>query len=208
MSLITNMFYLICSLTYMLNQEKSMDYYKQYGSYFEKEMITGRHIKFICIETEDTFNQLKLKEGALRENNLSEQYERDIYIVNNYLLIKVDYHRQFGFLIPKSDQLLYDIIVHISLYILKGQDNTVMFEIYPSNEFDDIVRQQVDLNELELVKIHKNALSKLYFSNKTGKYVLITCDQSDLKSKDIKAGDVFIFDNIIDLKKTRFYEDS
>ncbi len=59
-----------------------------------------------------------------------------------------------------------------------------------------------------LVKVHKNALSKLYFSNKTGIYVLITCDSSDLKSKEIKAGDVFFFDNMIDIKKTRFYEDS
>jgi len=199
---------IILSILMNYNHTDDMEYYKKYGNYFEKEMITGRHLKFISIESEEKFNLLKSKEGALRENNLSEQFDRDIYVVNNYLLIKVDSHRKFGYLIPKSDQLLFDILVHISLYILKGDDNTVMFEIYPSNEFDDIVRQHVDLNELELVKVHKNALSKLYFSNKTGKYVLITCDPSDLKSKEIKAGDVFIFDNIIDIKKTRFYEDS
>ena len=204
-----NLFFsLIFSILMNDNHTNDMEYYKKYGSYFKKKMISSNYLEFISIESEEKFNLLKSKEGALRENNLSEQYERDIYIVNNYLLIKVDYHRQFAFLIPKSDQLLYDIIVHISLYILKGEDNTVMFEIYPSNEFDDIVKQQIDLKELELVKVHKNALSKLYFSKKTGKYLLITCDQSDLKSKEIKAGDVLIFDNIIDIKKTRFYEDS
>jgi hypothetical protein len=61
---------------------------------------------------------------------------------------------------------------------------------------------------LELVKVHKKGLSKLYYSNEKNKYLLIDCDRIDLKSRDLKPGSVFIFDNIEDVKKARFYEDS
>ncbi len=83
-----------------------------------------------------------------------------------------------------------------------------MFEKYYIVNFESIIRKHFDLNESELIKVHKNALSKFYFSKETGKYLLIDCDRVDLKSKVIKPGNVLIFDNVEDVKKARFYEDS
>ena len=185
-----------------------MDYYKKYGNYYEKIMITGNHLKFVIVETEAAYKDILKNEPVVEEIGLSKEYGTDIHSLNNSYLAVVDAHRQYAFFILKDKSLLTDVLRHLTIFIKKGENNYVMFENYWVYEFDSIIRKHFDLNELELIKVHKNALSKLYFSKETGKYLLISCDRIDLKSKGIKPNSTFIFDNLEDVKKARFYEDS
>lgn len=199
---------LILSILMNQNHTNDMDYYKKYGNYYEKMMITGNHLKFVIVETEETYKEILKNEPVVKEIALSKDYGTDIHSLENSYLAVVDAHRQYAFFIPKDKFSLTDVLRNISIYIKKGENNFVMFEKYYIDKFESIIRKHFDLNELELIKVHKNALSKLYFSKETGKYLLIDCDRIDLKLKAIKPGNVFIFDSVEDVKKARFYEDS
>lgn len=185
-----------------------MDYFKKFGNYYEKKMITGNHLNFIIVETEERYKEILKSEDIVKEVALSKEYGTDIHSLKNSYLAVVDSHKKYAYFIPKDNNLLTDVLRNISIYIKKGENNYVMFEKYYIYNFESIIRKHFDLNELELIKVHKNALSKLYFSKEKGKYLLIDCDKVDLKSKVIKPGNVFIFDTLEDVKKARFYEDS
>lgn len=190
------------------NHTNDMDYYKKYGNYYEKMMITGNHLKFVIVETEETYKEILKNEPVVKETALSKDYGTDIHSLNNSYLAVVDSHKKFAYFIPKDTTLLTDVLRHLTIFIKKGENNYVMFENYWIYEFESIILKYFNLEELELVKVHKNRLSKLYYSKIMDKYLLIDCDRIDLKLKAIKPGNVFIFDCVVDVKKARFYEDS
>lgn len=185
-----------------------MDYYKKYGNYYEKMMITGNHLKFVIVETEVTYKEILKNEPVVKEIALSEDYGTDIHSLNNSYLAVVDSHIKFAYFIPKDKFLLTDVLRRLTIFIKKGENYYVMFENYWIYEFESIILKYFNLEELELVKVHKNRLSKLYYSKKVDKYLLIDCDRIDWKSNIIKIGNTGVFDTLEDVKKARFYEDS
>jgi hypothetical protein len=185
-----------------------MDYFKKFGNYYEKKMITGNQLKFVIVNTEEMYKDILKSEVVVKEVALSKEYGTDIHSLANSYLAVVDSHRKYAFFLPKDKALLKDALRHLTIFIKKGENNYVLFENYWIYEFDSIIRNHFDLNELELIKIHKYRLSKLYYSKKIDKYLLIDCDRIDLKSNIIKPGNTGIFNTLEDVKKARFYEDS
>ncbi len=185
-----------------------MEYYKKYGNYYEKKMATGVHLKFIVVENVQTYQEILDKESSFYEKDLSKEYGYNIHRINDVYLVEFDAHKQYAFFVPAQKAMLFEKLNHIFLFIKKGENNFVLFEHYWASEFDEIIRNNFDLSDFEIVKIHKNGLSKLYYSKKVNLFFLISCTREDLQSKKINAGSTMIFDNLEDVKKARFYKDS
>ena len=202
------LFTLILSIFMNENNTNDMDYYKEYGNYYEKKMVAGVHLKFIVVENVQTYQEILDKESSFYEKDLSKEYGYNIHRINDVYLVEFDAHKQYAFFVPAQKVMLFEKLSHIFLFIKKGENNFVLFENYWASEFDKIIRNNFDLSDFEIVKIHKNRLSKLYYSKKVNLFFLISCTREDLQSKKINAGSTMIFDNLEDVKKARFYEDS